>query len=775
MNPARTLLRMLGRRLPITSGELTVQGLEGTVEIRRDRFGVPHAGAGSSRDAWYALGFCHGQDRAFQLEVHQRLVRGTLAALVGPEALPIDRLTRRVGFSRFGDEALAALDPAHRDLAFAYAAGVTAGRTVGLRRRPHEYVLLRSRPGPYTASDALGLVALQAFMLASNWDVELARLMIVSLDGPEAAAALDPSYPWWQPATVPVGEPAGTVAAVEALAGELAALAAVTGIGGGSNNWAIAGTRTSTERPILANDPHLAPLLPPHWYLAHLETPEWAVVGASLPGSPAIAAGHNGHAAWGITAGLIDNTDLFLEELGPDGISVRRGDRFEQCRVLPEVIAVRGAAPEHLDVLITDRGPIIGPALAGDVPALSLSATWLDPKHAGGAMFDLVGVRSFDDLRAVFGGWAGLPLNVAYADASGSIGWQLIGRAPTRRSGSGALPLPAWDPETGWRPEPVAFDEMPHVSDPPTGYVATANNLPATDGPFLGHDFLDGYRLARILEVLGSRDDWDVPGCLILQTDRLSLPWREMGPVVLAAAEQAGDLGDAVDLLRDWDGILSPESAAATVFETFVSEMSRRVAEAKAPRSSAWALGSGFTPLVPFTSFLVRRTSHLVRLLRERPVGWFPRGWDEAIRDALRGAVRDLAAAHGRDTRHWAWGRVRQLTLRHPLGIRPPLDRVFNLGPFAHGGDANTVNPAPVDPADPTGNPDFAIASLRVVIDVGNWKLSRFVLPGGQSGNPFSRHYSDQLRLWQRGDAFPIAWDRHDVERTTRSALTLTP
>jgi penicillin amidase len=182
------------------------------------------------------------------------------------------------------------------------------------------------------------------------------------------------------------------------------------------------------------------------------------------------------------------------------------------------------------------------------------------------------------------------------------------------------------------------------------------------------------------------------------------------------------------------------------------------IAEAKAPRSSAWALGTGFTPLVPFSSFLVRRTSHLVRLLRERPEGWFTEGWDEAIRAAMRRAVRSLVADHGPDPRRWAWGEVRSLTLRHPLGARPPLDRVFNLGPIPHGGDANTVNPAPVDPADPTANPDFAVASLRMVIDVGRWELSRFVLPGGQSGNPFSPHYSDQLTLWRRGDAFPIAW-----------------
>jgi len=774
MNATRALLRLLGTRLPVTSGRLRVQGVHRPVEIRRDRFGVPHVTADDDHDAWFALGFCHGQDRAFQLEVHQRLVRGTLAALVGRDVLAIDRLTRRLGLARFGERALATLDPAHRDLAAAYAAGATAGRTTGLRRRPHEYTLLRARPGPYEASDALGLLALQAFLQGCNWDAELARLLIVSLDGPEAAAALDPAYPEWMPATVPVGIPAGsTVAAIEALAADLSALAAVTGIGGGSNNWALSAAKTSTGRPILANDPHLAPMLPPHWYLAHLDTPEWAVAGASLPGAPAVAAGHNGYGAWGITNGYVDTTDLFLEEL--DGTTVRRGEGFEPCEVIREVIEVRGGETEHIDVLVTDRGPIISPALDGDLPALSLAATWLQPNRSGGAMFDLGRIRSFQDLRTAFRGWSGMPLNVVYADTSGTIGWQLIGTAPVRRSGSGAVPLPAWDPAVGWLPEPVPFDDMPHVVDPPEGWVATANNHPGPDWTFLSHDFLDGYRLTRITEVLAARDDWDVPACLALQMDRVSIPWREVRESVLAAAARAGDLGDAVDLLRAWDGILSPESPAATVFEVFVSKLASLVAEARAPNASRWALGAGFTPLLPFTSFLVRRTSHLARLLRERPDDWFPEGWDETIRTALRAAVRTLSDAHGRDVRRWTWGDVRPLTLRHPLGIRPPLDSVFNLGPIRHGGDANTVNPAPVDPGDPTGNPDFAVASLRMVVDVGNWELSRFVLPGGQSGNPCSRHYTDQLVLWQRGDAFPIPWSARAVESSTRATLHLTP
>jgi penicillin amidase len=774
MSAIKTIFRiLLGRRPPVTTGELTIDGVRQTVTIRRDRFGIPYIEAQNDDDAWFGLGFCHGQDRSFQLEQLVRVFDGTLAALVGPGALPIDRLSRRVGFARSSELQLPTLEPEIKRMIDSYAAGVNSGRHEGLRRPPHELALLGAKPSTFLPRHVLCILKLMCFTLPSNWDVELARLKILFADGKEALAALDPSYPEWQSVTCPPGGRAGQ--ALDRLAEDLAVFKAAAGEGGGSNNWVLSADRTATGRPLLVNDPHLGSTLPTNGYLASLSTPQWRIAGVTFVAAPCFPMGHNGKAAWGMTAGMVDNTDLYIEEIGPDGRSVREGDKFTPCAVRRETINVKGKPPVVEEVIETPRGPIIGPALEGETLALSLRAVWLDPRPIRGLFYNHR-VASFDDFRNNFRQWPGLSLNMVYADDSGAIGWQLAGETPRRRKGGGLIPLPGSDPEAGWEEAMVDFDLMPHLSNPATGFIATANNKPVADegGAWLGADWIDGYRVSRITELLEARRDWDRSGAMAMQLDKLSLPWREMRDIVLGLPAATAEARLGLDVLKAWDGVMSPDASAASVFEFFAFELAGRAARAKAPRSWEWALERCVTPLTPVSLLVMRRFGHLVRLLREQPAGWFARGWKEEAADALGTVVTELGRRFGRDQRRWAWGRIRPLTLRHPVGDMKPLDKVFNLGPFAWGGDTTTVNQAACHPLDPAANPLF-IAAIRLVIDVGNWDESRFVLPAGQSGNPFSPHYDDLLPLWQKGDGAPIAWAKEKVEAATVETLTLRP
>lgn len=776
MRLRRSLLRLLfGARLPVTEGELRVAGLRGSLLIRRDRYAIPYVEAGHEEDAWFGLGFCQAQDRAFQLEMRLRMVRGTLSALFGRKTLALDQLSRRIGFREAAERQLPVLDAAARAQVAAFVRGLNAGLAAG--PRPLELALLRSRPTLWQPADVLGVGKLMSFVLIGNWDVELARLKLLLADGPQALRDLDPAYDADHLVTAPPGTQAG--AAVDALSEDLEAFLAFAGSAlgavAGSNAWAVAGQRAACGRPILANDPHLSAGLPSHWYLARLSAPGWSAAGASLVGVPAVNVGHNGFAAWGVTAGLIDQVDLFLEELGPDGRSVRRGAAFQPCLVRREVIEIRGQPPVVEEVVVTPRGPIITPALAGGLPALSLRAVWLDARPVAGVI-SAHRARSFEAFRAHFAAWPFAGQNVVYADAAGRIGWFLCGEAPRRRKGRGTLPLPAADPDTGWEEEFVPFEEMPYLADPPQGFVASANNqpLPAGQGPFLGVDWLDGYRVSRISEALAARSDWTLEETLRLQLDETTPAWQQVREAVLAVPAATPEARQALELLRDWDGVVSAGSSAAAVFQLFLADLWRRVAQARAPNAWQWALSRGFDPLLGDTTFAIARPSRLLGRLLEQPAGWLPRPWPQEMAESLAAAVRGLRSRFGRDPRRWAWGRVRPLLLSHPLGRLPIVGAVFNRGPFPWGGDSTTVSQAGTAPLAPLAGPS-AIASLRFAVQAGDWDGARFVLPGGQSGNPFLPHYDDMLALWLRGEGVPIAWSEGAIAAATRAVLRLRP
>lgn len=771
--PRKFLSILFGSRLPVTRGSIEVEGIEGRVEIRRDRFGIPHIFAAGEADAFFGLGFAQGQDRGFQIEALRRAVRGTLSELVGRAALPVDRLSRRIGFLRAARRQLEVLDPELRAIVEAFARGVDAGRREGVRRSPHELAILRARPGPYAAEDVRGLLDFLSFAMAANWDCELERLRVLEEDGPAALRALEPEYPAWLPVSSPPGAPAGPAAS--RLEADLRLAREFLGLGLASNIWAVAPSRTSSGRPILANDPHLPPMVPPHWYLAHIEAPGFRVRGASFAGTPAIIVGHNEHGAWGLTAGMADNTDLYVEEVGPDGRSVRDGEGFVPCEVVEERIAVRGRGEVVERVLVTPRGPIVSPALEGERRAISLRATWLEPLPIRGFMA-VHRTRSLAEFRECFRDWPALSAGLAYAGADGTIAWGIAGRVPLRRTSSGLLPAPGWDPESAWEDRPVPFEEMPWVVDPPCGFVASANQKPVADGagPFLGADWIDGYRMARISEALAERADWDVESSAELQRDERSLPWREIAPAILALRPRDARARKGLAILESWDGIVSADSAAAAVFELFSVEIVRRIVERLAPRSAAWALGKSHAAGAHRSVLSVRRSGWLARLLRERPPGIFRGPWEDELADALSATVARLERAAGPDPARWKWGSLRRLAWKHPLGANPILGRFFDVGPLPVGGDANTVAQAAVDPFDPLGNPLFT-ASLRAVIHVGLWTESRFALPGGESGNPASPHYDDQLARWQSGEGIAIPWSREEVEREARDALELLP
>jgi penicillin amidase len=743
---------ILGKRLPILKGTLEVQGISAPVLIRRDSYGIPYIQAKSEADAFYALGFCQGQDRSFQIERLVRTARSTL-------------LQRRA------EEQLALLEGRDQELLKAFAAGINAGVEIGCRRKAPEFSLLRIEPSQIQAADALGILNFVALIL-SPWPYKINRFMVLREYGSDALKALDGAYPDWLTSAFPVNQPAGPSG--KKIAQDIQSLTDVLGFGisGGSNSWAVNASRSATGRPILANDPHLSPTIPSHWYIACLETPEYKLRGATLAGTPFFSIGHNQGAAWGVTGGSADNTDLFLEELDDDGLQVREEIGFQPLEITSHTIQVKGQEPFKDRILNTPRGPIISDVLENVDMTLSIRSGWMQPRPIQG-LFEIYRVQNFQDFQKGWLRWYQAAMNMIYADTGDNIGWQFIGDFPDRKSTT-PIPIPGWEADYKWDSDQIPGEEMPHGENPPQGYIATANTKPIPgEKPYLGYDFADGYRLARIIEVLDQRGDWDLPSLAALQEDVLAIPWREIREIVLGIQVEGKEMLEALALLHVWDGRVSPDSPAASVYEYFLSELVWILAEKQAPECEKWVLGVSTHPLI-YSSLGKRQVSHLSRLLRSESDLIAGISREELIRKALSQALLILKAFFGDHPADWAWGQIRPLTLEHPFGGQPVVGKLFTRGPFPWGGDSQTVSQATRSLKIPTHNPT-GIANLRMVLDVGEWENNLFVLAGGQSGNPFSPHYDDQIPLWQKGEGITLAWGEEAIEKAAVASLQLKP
>ncbi len=754
---AAVLWHFLARRpLPRQKGTIELPGLEGPVRVRRDRWGVPHIEADHSADLWFAEGFCHGQDRLWQMDFYRRVVSGRVSEFAGPDGLPVDRLMRTLGMRRTAEREEASLDPELRALLERFCEGVNAAAT-SARARPFEMQLLRLDFEPWRPADVLGLGKLLAFGLSTNWEKELLRADMTRALGPELAAKLDPGYPADNP--IVTREPWSGDGL--ALAEQIDAVRRAVGMAAeasGSNNWAVSGALSATGSPLLAGDPHLPPSMPGIWYQVGLTLGDRFVRGASLPGMPGIYMGQNNDVCWSFTNVMADVQDLFVERI--DGERYLFEGEWRPLEILREEIAVKGReAPEALDVHLTHHGPIVNEALGAD-EAEPLALRWLALDHptAFKGMFELHGIGSGPELVAKLEGHTSPASNLVWADRHGSIGYKLVGRLPRRRGGCPDLPKPGWEGEFEWDGE-VPYDELPEVVDPDSDLLVTANNrIVGNEYPHhITSEWLDGYRARRIEELLRAGDEHDIEGFEAMQSDNLSIPGletaRRLGRLTPARQRETS----AVERLRSWDGRLDPDSIAGTIYQAFLLRLAREVARAAIgdrDLCERWLdrADNGFTPHVTSPW---RWHSHLMGLWEEGDEALIGRPWDELVLEALAGALDDLTDRFGPEPEAWRWGRVHEMEFPHALGAANPLlHRLLNRSLRA-GGAQETVSQIAFDPNDPYRA--VWAPSWRMVADPIAPERSRWQMFTGQSGHPASPHYDDLQSDWLEGRTQPMA------------------
>ncbi|MDF3887420.1 penicillin acylase family protein [Cupriavidus basilensis] len=775
-----------------------VAGLEKPASVLVDRWGVPHIYANTLYDAFYVQGFMAARDRLWQIDLWRKRGLGEMARDFGPAYVEGDRMARAVLFR--GDmyrEWLAYGSDAKR-VAEAFVAGVNAyvAQTESKPELlPPEFRLLNYKPARWRAED---IVRIRHHGLTLNAMGEVNRAQVYCQVKPDAARTdwvqreLDPPV---QPKLPDGLDPCALPAAELRRAYELAtaaprfpkewwpsaqadgiaheALYATLDVNSdtarslGSNNWVIAGSRTSTGRPILANDPHRAHGAPSLRYVSHLSAPGMSVIGAGEPFLPGISIGHNGIIGFGLTRFFMDQEDLYVYETNPaQAHEYKYRGRWEPMETVTEEIAVKGEpVPRKVSIDFTRHGPVLVADAKGN-RAYALRAAWLDLGMAPyfGSM-DYMRAQNWDQFRAAMNRWGAPGENQVYADRDGNIGWIPGGLTVIRPNWDGLTPVPGdgryeW---SGYR----NMDELPWAYNPAAGFVVTANenNIPPNHPAArmgVGYEWSDTARARRLKSLVAGNPHSSVADSMAWQNDTTSLP--ALRAVALLASVRTDDLQArrALDLLRGWDGNERADSAQAALFEVWFSKY-LRPAVVRAALSAEGARLAGYGD-----------ASRVLAVL-EKPEPWMPpERRNEVIVASLKSAMAEVERKLGPDPKAWQWGKLHTAVFSHPLD--PILDGAarqrydVNAGPI--GGSAFT----PMNTS--YRNSDYQLtagASFRMVLDVGNWDASRAINAPGQSGNPASPHYRDLAPLWARGEYFPLLYTRKAVEKESRERVELVP
>jgi penicillin G amidase len=769
--------------LPPVEGELKLSGLREPVEVLWDRWGVPHVYARNTHDLFFAQGYIAASDRLFQLELMLRFGSGRLSELFGDLTLSLDRFIRTVGWNRAARRLIEQWD----DLSWEMSEAFFEGSQAWLSRmpvRPVEYEILQLDPSLPTSPEAAvmgaGASIQMAWGLSTNWDAELLRVEVADRLGWEAMTTLFPELDP-EPGVVVAGKNSGHAGRRWAL--DLLREAPLFPRGQGSNNWVVAGRRSVTGKPFLANDPHLFVQVPSIWYEMHLSAPGIDVRGVALPFLPGVLIGHNDRIAWGITNLGGDTQDLFLERLSEDGKTALYNGAWEPLTTHREEIAVRGRTdPEVVEARETRHGPILDAYMIGiGDPSVveggireTYALRWvaLEEGAKPSTVYRLDTAANFEEFRAALSEWATPGGNFVYADVEGNIGYQATGWHPIRQKGDGTIPVPGWSDEFEWDGY-VPFEELPFSYNPDEGFVATANNRIHDDSyPYLlGKDFLPPFRVRRIVELLTATDTHDVESFRRIHMDTVSLPAREIVPH-LVAVEPANDRQkEALALLAEWDFDLGADSAAAALYEVWCCRIGDAIL---LPRLGEELHGHYFARRQWTNSF---QFQVLPNLLAYPTATWFggegKQARDELLRKALDTALEELTTAMGEDMTGWSWGAIHRVRFAGQLARVPDVAELFTAGEAPWGGDEQTVCQGMYEPG--AGYDVVVVPSWRQIIDLSDLDASVGTHTVGQSGNPASPHFSDLFPLWSTGQYHPLPFTRQAVEAATESRLELAP
>ncbi len=770
---------LAARSLPDYNASYTVPAVSAPVEIVRDSHAVPHIFGESDADVLFGLGFAHAQDRLWQMELMRRTAQGRLAELFGPEALASDKLLRALDIYAISQRAVAAQTPETLALLNAYAAGVNAWinvvRQQALGRGAPEFFLFNNAIAPWSPADSIALAKLMALQTSDKARLEVLRAKLSFKLPPERIADILPD-PVPAPSTdVPEFSALFPEARLQVASAEGFTPVPPIGLAGASNAFAAAPSRSASGGTLLASDPHLGLSTPGIWMLARLELQSGGVIGATIPGIPAVLIGRNENLAWGLTSSYLDDQDLYLERLNPQNPGqYLTEDGAMDFVTKPAIIPVKGQDPVSFTRRWASGRPVL-PAGAFGTKAITpkghlFSLAWTglaEDDRSLQAAIELMRAQSVAAGRVALANMAAPSSNVMLADAA-HIAMVTTGRVPLRDAGNetlGRIPAQGWLAVNAWQGF-LPYSENPFVEDPESGVLVNTNNALPT-GAFPKHfsfDWGDTQRIRRATALLNDRQFHTQSSFVAIQTDTVSMSARTLLPLMgqnLWLADEGAPPGthkarraEALDLLSQWNGDMTQHDPEPLIYAAWVRALQKRlIADELGP------LATDFTRVNPqFIERVFADTSGAsvwcdIGTTLERET------CQQIASVALDDALKELVARYGRDINRWRWGAAHLAFQENKTLGRVPLVSWFaNIYQETPGGD-NTLLRGQTIGTGAAPYTNIHAAGFRMVVDFDTPENAVYIAATGESGHLLSRYYDDLAVIWRRSEYIPMTLD----------------
>ena len=771
--------------LPKYKGHVSIGGLNKSVDIYTDTYGVPHIFAQNEEDLFYAAGYYAARDRLFQMSVVNYSVRGELAYAFGDELIKSDVYLRTWRIHDTAKKLVGELNKETVDLIGAFCAGINYRIKEVYNDLPIEFKLTGMKPPVWNPAIVTGYSRMMAREMSSSWKPEVVFGAIENYFGKDKLREIYPYY----------GDSHPTIAENKNIKKEIFStimsqelyLEKTLGYissAAGSNNWVVSGSRTKSGKPLLANDPHLGFTQPPRWYEMHLKGGRFNVSGLCLAGIPMPIIGQNEHIAWGFTNSMVDDMDFFTETINPKNKNQYLYDgKWQDMKIIKETIRLKNNRDTTVTIRLTHHGPIITDVhnlLKDENMALSMAWTgnWLTKEIDG--LFGLATSKNWSDFSRSVQQFGVPGQNIVYADVEGNIGWRPAVFLPIRKEGFSLTPRPGDDPSYDWSGI-VPFKKMPFLFNPKKGYIATANNKTIDDTfpYYISGLWADPSRAQQIVARLDTMEKATVDEMKSIQLDHTSLFAKEITPYLLSikTGSETGKLKKAMGLLENWNFVESPESKGALVFHSVLRQVVISIFG-----DELELLGDKY--LDAFTSMKYLHNRSLRKILADGNSSWIDNirtrekieTLEEILKTAFINGVKDIERVAGQNINNWQWGRAHYLTHKHKIGTKKTLDWIFgfNVGPYLSGGSDKSPNAGSYSFSDPYAQ--TAGASMRRVVDFSNLNETQQIIPTGQSGLYNSRHYDDQAELYHKG-GYRTTWfnEKHIIDNKNNKRLTLLP